>query len=92
MVAVKHVLKEEDNVACAVYKRPKHIVVKVGSGSSGDTFELKGVKWADVEAGSHDAAIREQARNRPKYSAIAAARASTSSSAPDFEPTGDAGS
>jgi hypothetical protein len=53
------------------------MLVKVGSGSSGDTFELKGAEWADVEAGSHDAAVRAQARKRPKYAAIAAARAST---------------
>ena len=48
------------------------------AGSSGDTFQLKGAEWADVKSGSHDAAVRAQARERPKYSAIAAARASTS--------------
>ena len=56
-----------------------------------DTFQLKGAEWADVKAGSHDAAVRAQARSRPKYEAIAAARASTSSSAPDLELTNDAG-
>ena len=66
------------------------MLVKVGSGSSGDTFELKGAEWADVEAGSHDAAVRAQARKRPKYAAIAAARASTPS-APIFELTEGAG-
>ena len=60
MVA-KRVVKEEDGVPCAIYKRPKQMMVKVGSGSSGDTFELKGAEWADVEAGSHDAAVRAQA-------------------------------
>ena len=76
MVA-KRVVKEEDRVPCAIYKQPRRMLVKVGSGSSGDTFELKGAEWADVEAGSHDAAVRAQARKRPKYAAIAAARAST---------------
>ena len=89
MVA-KRVMKEEDGVPCAIYKRPKQMMVKVGSGSSGDTFELKGAEWADVEAGSHDAAVRAQARESPKYAAIAAARASTPS-APDFELTDAAG-
>ena len=71
MVA-KHELKEEDGVRCAIYKRPRQMVVKVGSGSSGDSFELKGAEWADVKA---------QARKRTKYAAIASARASTSSCA-----------
>ena len=66
------------------------MLVKVGKGSSGDTFEFKGAEWEDVEAGSHDAAVRAQARKRPKYAAIAAARASTPS-APDFELTDAAG-
>ena len=88
----KHQVKEEeDGVPCAIYKQPKQMLVKVGSGSRGDTFELKGAEWADVKAGSHDAAVRAQARSRPKYEAIAAARASTSSSAPDLELTNDAG-
>ena len=52
MVARREV-KEEDGVP----SRPKQMVVKVGSGSSGDTFELKGAEWADVKAGSHDAAV-----------------------------------
>ena len=89
MVA-KRVVKEEDGVPCAIYKRPKQMMVKVGSGSSGDTFELKGAEWADVEAGSHDAAVRAQARKCPKHAAIAAARASTPS-APDFALTDGAG-
>ena len=46
-------------------------------------FELNGAEWADVKA---------QARKRPNYAAIAAARASTPSSAPDFKLTDDAGS
>ena len=71
------IVKEEDRVPCAIYKQPRRMLVKVGSGNSGDTFELKGAEWADVEAGSHDAAVRAQARKRPKYAAIAAARAST---------------
>ena len=78
MVA-KRVMKEEDGVPCAIYKQPRRMLVKVGSGSSGDTFELKGAEWAEVKAGSHDAAVRAQARERPKYAAIAAARASTPS-------------
>ena len=85
-------LKDEDGVPCAIYKQPRRMLVKVGKGSSGDTFEFKGAEWADVEAGSHDAAVRAQARKRPKYAAIAAARASTPSSAPDFKLTDDAGS
>eukprot|EP00964_Phaeocystis_antarctica_P085829 scaffold54283_cov73-Phaeocystis_antarctica.AAC.1 len=56
-------VEEEDGVP----SRPKQMVVKVGSSSSGDTFELKGAEWVDVKEGSHDAA-----RERPKY-AIAAA-------------------
>ena len=52
MVARREV-KEDDGVP----SRPKQMVVKVGSGSSGDTFELKGVEWADVKAGSLDAAV-----------------------------------
>ena len=77
----KRELKDEDGVPCAIYKQPRRMLVKVGKGSSGDTFEFKGAEWADVEAGSHDAAVRAQARKRPKYAAIAAARASTPSSA-----------
>ena len=81
-------VKEEDGVP----SRPKQMVVKVGSGSSGYTFELKGAEWADVKAGSLDTDVRAQARKHPKYAAIASARASTSLSALDFELTGDAGS
>ena len=92
MVAAKRELKDEDGVPCVIYKQPRRMLVKVGKGSSGDTFEFKGAEWADVEAGSHDAAVRAQARKRPKYAAIAAARASTPSSAPDFKLTDDAGS
>ena len=90
-MVVKHHVKDEDGVPCYVYKMPNRMLVKVGSGSSADTFQLKGAEWADVKAGSHDAAVRAQARSRPKYEAIAAARASTSSSAPDLELTNDAG-
>ena len=64
MVA-NRVMKEEDGVPCAIYKQPKRMLVKVGSGSSGDTFELKGAEWADVEAGSHDAAVRAQPASVP---------------------------
>ena len=94
MVAAKRELKDEDGVPCVIYKlkQPRRMLVKVGKGSSGDTFEFKGAEWVDVEAGSHDAAVRAQARKRPKYAAIAAARASTPSSAPDFKLTDDAGS
>ena len=77
MVAAKHHVKDEDGVPCYIYKMPKQMLVKVGSGSSADTFQLKGAEWADVKAGSHDAAVRAQARSRPKYEAIAAGRAST---------------
>ena len=92
-MVVKHELKEEDGVPCAIYtcKRPGRLLVKVGSASSGDCFNLKGAEWADVKTGSLDANVRVQARKRPKYAAIAA-RASTSSSAPDLELTDDAGS
>ena len=78
---------------CAIYtcKRPGRLLVKVGSASSGDCFNLKGAEWADVKTGSIDANVRVQARKRPKYAAIAA-RASTSFSAPDLELTDDAGS
>ena len=96
MVA-KHEVKcircvHEDGAPCAIYKRPRQMVVMVGSGSSGDSFELKCAEWADVKAGSLDSGVRAQARKRPKNAAIASARASTSFSAPDFELTGDAGS
>ena len=60
MVARREV-KEDDGVP----SRPKQMVVKVGSGSSGDTFELKGVEWADVKAGSHDAAVPASFPNMP---------------------------
>ena len=46
----KHQVKEENGVPCAIYKQPKQMLVKVGSGSRGDTFELKGAEWADVKA------------------------------------------
>ena len=62
----KHQVKEEeDGVPCAIYKQPKQMLVKVGSGSRGDTFELKGAEWADVEAGSHDAAVSGQGAGTP---------------------------
>ena len=91
-MVVKHELKEEDSVPCAIYRKAKRMLVKVGSGSSGNSFELKGAGWTDVKAGSLDANVRTQTRKRPKYAAIASARASTSSSAPDVELTDDAGS
>ena len=34
---------------CYVYKMPNRMLVKVGSDSSGDTFQLKGAEWADVK-------------------------------------------
>ena len=40
----RRAVKEEEGVP----SRPKQMVVKVGSGSSGDTFELEGAEWADV--------------------------------------------
>ena len=53
MVAPKHHVKDEDGVPCYIYKMPKQMLVKVGSGSSADTFQLKSAEWADVKAGSH---------------------------------------
>ena len=50
MLVVKHQVKDEDGVPCYVYKIPNRMLVKVGSGSSGDTFQLKGAEWADVKA------------------------------------------
>ena len=50
MLVVKHQVKDEDGVPCYVYKMPKRMLVKVGSGSSGDTFQLKGAEWAGVKA------------------------------------------
>ena len=50
MLVVKHQVKDEDGVPCYVYKMPNRMLVKVGSGSSGDTFQLKGAEWADVKA------------------------------------------
>ena len=81
MVA-KHELKEEDGVPCTIYWTARQMIVKVGKGSSRDTFELKDAEWVDVQAGSHDAAARAQARERSKYAGIAAALASPASSAP----------
>ena len=40
MVAAKHQVKDEDGVPCYVYKMPNRLLVKVGSGSSADTFQL----------------------------------------------------
>ena len=50
MLVVKHQVKDEDGVPCYVYKMPNQMLVKVGSGSSGDTFLQKGAEWADVKA------------------------------------------
>ena len=50
MLVVKHQVKDKDGVPCYVYKMPNQMLVKVGSGSSGDTFQLKGAEWADVKA------------------------------------------
>ena len=86
MVA-KHELKEEDGVRCAIYKRPRQMVVKVGSGSSGDSFELKGAEWADVKAGSHDAAVPASVPNMPSLQLER-----PPSLAPDFELSDGAGS
>ena len=35
MVA-RRVVKEEDRVPCAIYKQPRRMLLKVGSGGSGD--------------------------------------------------------
>ena len=45
MVA-KHELKEGDRVPCAIYRTAKRMLVKVDSGSSGVSFELKCPKAA----------------------------------------------
>ena len=66
------------------------VLVKVGTSGARDTFELKGAEWADVAAGVHEDAVREQARGRQKFAKITV-RASTSSSALDFETADDAG-
>ncbi len=50
MLVVKHQVKDEDGAPCYVYKMPNRMLVKVGSGSSGDTFQLKGAEWEDVKA------------------------------------------
>jgi hypothetical protein len=50
MLVGKHQVKDEDGVPCYVYKMPNQMLVKVGSGSSGDTFQLKDAEWADVNA------------------------------------------
>jgi len=50
MLVPKQQVKDEDGVPCYVYKMPNRMLVKVGSGSSGDTFQLKGAEWADVKA------------------------------------------
>ena len=76
-------VKEEDGVP----SRPKQMVVKVGSGSSGYTFELKGAEWADVKAGSHDAAVPASVPNMPSLQLER-----PPSLAPDFELSDGAGS
>ena len=43
-------MKDEDGVPCYVYKMPSRMLGKVGSGSSGNRFLLKGAEWADVKA------------------------------------------
>jgi len=50
MLVGKHQVKDEDGVPCYIYKMPNQMLVKVGSGSSGDTFQLKDAEWADVNA------------------------------------------
>ena len=72
-----------DGVACVVTQSKTRVLVKVGTSGDRDTFELKGVQWADVAAGHHDDAVRRQARGRDKFAGVSA-RASTSSSAPEF--------
>ena len=76
-------VKEEDGVP----SRPKQMVVKVGSGSSGYTFERKGAEWADVKAGSHDAAVPASVPNMPSLQLER-----PPSLAPDFELSDGAGS
>ena len=43
MVA-KRELRDEAGVPCAIYKQPRRMLVKVGKGSSGETFEFKGAE------------------------------------------------
>ena len=69
-----------DGVTCTATQSNRRALVKVGTSGDRDTFELKGAEWADVAAGHHDDAVRNQARERDKFAAIAA-RACTSSSA-----------
>ena len=76
-------VKEEDGVP----SRPQQMVVKVGSGSSGYTFKLKGAEWADVKAGSHDAAVPASVPNMPSLQLER-----PPSLAPDFELSDGAGS
>ena len=40
------------------------MVVKVSSGSNGDSFELKGAEWADVKAGSLDANVTQACKRK----------------------------
>ena len=87
MVAAKRELKDEDGVPCVIYKQPRRMLVKVGKGSSGDTFEFKGAEWADVEAGSHDAAVPASVPNMPSLQLER-----PPSLAPDFELSDGAGS
>ena len=100
--SLQHMHMKRDRLAVAHARRagppgthtckcPGQMIGKVGSGSSGDCFNLKGAEWADVKTGSLEANVRVQAHKRPKYAAIAA-RASTSCSAPDLELPDDAGS
>ena len=86
MVA-KRVMKEEDGVPCAIYKRPKQMMVKVGSGSSGDSFVLRA---QGCQVGRRQGA-------GPQAYQVCGHRFSSSvnillRSAPDFELTDDAGS
>ena len=87
MVAAKRELKDEDGVPCVIYKQPRRMLVKVGKGSSGDTFEFKGAEWADVKAGSHDAAVPASVPNMPSLQLER-----PPSLAPDFELSDGAGS
>ena len=74
MVA-KRVVKEEDCVPCAIYKQPRRMLVKVGSGSSGDTFELKGAEWADAR---RRAAMTQPSGRMPQASEVCGHRCSSS--------------
>ena len=86
MVA-KRELKDEDGVPCAIYKQPRRMLVKVGSGSSGDSFVLR----------AQGCRVGRRQGAGPQAYQVCGHRFSSSvnillRSAPDFELTDDAGS